>query len=162
MGMRTLLRRIERAEVILKAQSILSPDCICFPEMEQPFFGFDYEAEIAFQVKCSLHGDRFQPRVRLFKGCFPEWARDSPPRSVGNQVNECNRDVAPTEISVGSRPTQQSSTSSHIRCPYSALQSQSSRLPVPEQRRSALQNLYTRDSSPEDKDSNDRVDRAQP
>src|SRR5690348_10562765 len=66
MGMRTLLRRIERAEVILKAQSILSPDCICFPEMEQPFFGFDYEAEIAFQVKCSLHGDRFQPRVRLF------------------------------------------------------------------------------------------------
>jgi hypothetical protein len=72
-GMRTLLRRIERAEVMLKAQSILSPDCICFPEKEQPFFGFDYEAEIAFRVKCPLHGDRFQPRVHLF---IAGWRRE--------------------------------------------------------------------------------------
>ncbi len=66
MRMKTYLKRIERAEQVLKARAIFSQDCICFPEKEQPFFGFDYEAEIAFRVKCSLHGDRFQPRVRLF------------------------------------------------------------------------------------------------
>jgi hypothetical protein len=66
MGTRISLRRIERAEEALKAHAIFAPDCICFPEKEQPFFGFDYEAEIAFRVKCPLHGDRFQPRVRLF------------------------------------------------------------------------------------------------
>ena len=48
MGTRISLRRIERAEEALKAHAIFAPDCICFPEKEQPFFGFDYEAEIAF------------------------------------------------------------------------------------------------------------------
>ena len=35
MGIRTVLKRIERAEEALKAQSVYSPDCICFPENEQ-------------------------------------------------------------------------------------------------------------------------------
>ena len=73
MGKRISLRRIERAEEALKAHAIFAPDCICFPEKERPFFGFDYEAEIAFRVKCPLHGDRFQPRVHLFIAC---WRRE--------------------------------------------------------------------------------------
>jgi hypothetical protein len=38
MGIRTLLKRIEKAEEALKGKSAYSPDCICFPENEQPFF----------------------------------------------------------------------------------------------------------------------------
>ena len=73
MGKRIFLERIARAEETLMAHAIFAPDCICFPDEEQPFFGFDYEAEIAFRVKCPLHGDRFQPRVRLFIAC---WRRE--------------------------------------------------------------------------------------
>ena len=32
MGIRTLVKRIEKAEEALKTQSIFSQDCICFPE----------------------------------------------------------------------------------------------------------------------------------
>jgi hypothetical protein len=35
MGIRILLKRIEGAEEALKAHSIFSQDCICFPEKEQ-------------------------------------------------------------------------------------------------------------------------------
>jgi hypothetical protein len=34
--------------------------CICFPETEAPFFGFPIHGEVAFAVKCPLHGDRFK------------------------------------------------------------------------------------------------------
>lgn len=39
---------------------------------------------------CKAHRQWMLPVDELFHllGCFPEWARDSPPRSVGNQVNE--------------------------------------------------------------------------
>jgi hypothetical protein len=60
MGIRTVLKRIERAEEALKAQSIFSQDCICFPEKEQPFFCSAFEEPVAAQVKCLLHGDRFK------------------------------------------------------------------------------------------------------
>jgi len=36
MGVRALLKRIERTEKVFKAQSIFSPDGICFMEKEQP------------------------------------------------------------------------------------------------------------------------------
>jgi hypothetical protein len=35
MGVQALLKRIERTEKAFEAQSIFSPDCICFPEKEQ-------------------------------------------------------------------------------------------------------------------------------
>lgn len=60
MGIRTVLKRIERAEEALKAQSIFSQDCICFPEKEQPFSCSAFEEPVAAQVKCPLHGDRFK------------------------------------------------------------------------------------------------------
>jgi hypothetical protein len=49
-------------------------DCICFPENEPPFFGFPIEQEIASEVKCPLHGDRFQPMFHLY---VPKWRRDN-------------------------------------------------------------------------------------
>jgi hypothetical protein len=60
MGIRTLLMRIEQAEKALRARSIFSADCICFPENEPPFFCFPSEEEIAAKVKCPLHGNRFR------------------------------------------------------------------------------------------------------
>ncbi len=63
MGTRTLLKRIERAEEALKTRSIFSPDCICFPESEQPFFCSLSEEPIAAMVKCPLHGNRFQQPI---------------------------------------------------------------------------------------------------
>jgi len=35
------------------------PDCICFPEAEQPFFATPADRELAAQKKCRIHGDRF-------------------------------------------------------------------------------------------------------
>ena len=71
MGVRSLLKRIEKVEEAFKAQSIFSPDCICFPEKEQPFFCSSFEIPIAARVKCPLHGNRFkQPRMHLY---VPSW-----------------------------------------------------------------------------------------
>jgi len=38
MGIRTLVKRIEKAEEALKTQSIFSQDCICFPEKGAALF----------------------------------------------------------------------------------------------------------------------------
>jgi hypothetical protein len=71
---RTLLARVERVEQLAKAKTKFLPDCICWPDNEQPFFGFDIEREIAAAVKCPIHGERthliFQ---RLF---LPAWRRE--------------------------------------------------------------------------------------
>jgi hypothetical protein len=57
----------------VRDRSKSSPDCICFPEKEQPSFGFPIEGDIAFQVKCPLHGDRFQwPQFEIY---VPIWMR---------------------------------------------------------------------------------------
>jgi len=67
MGIRTLLKRIEKAEEALKAQALFSPDCICFPEKEQPFFCSAFEEPVAASVKCPLHGNRFrQPIFHIY------------------------------------------------------------------------------------------------
>jgi hypothetical protein len=39
MQSRTLLARIERAEQLTKMKMNFSPDCICWPDDEYPFFG---------------------------------------------------------------------------------------------------------------------------
>jgi hypothetical protein len=72
MGIKTVLKRIERAEQVLKTQSIFSQDCICFPEKEQPSFHWRIELEIAAMVKCPLHGDRFKPLAMFY---VAEWLR---------------------------------------------------------------------------------------
>jgi hypothetical protein len=73
MPTRTFLNRIGRAEESLKAQSLFSADCICFPEKERPSFGFPIEMEIARKVQCPLHGERFKPLFHIY---VPKWLRE--------------------------------------------------------------------------------------
>ena len=71
------LARIERAEKAVGAQSIFSPDCICFPENEQPFFSHPVEESVAARVKCPLHGERFkQPIFHIY---VSRWRREKEP-----------------------------------------------------------------------------------
>jgi hypothetical protein len=73
----TLIKRIERAEEAAKARSRFSPQCICFPEKEQPFFNWPIEQRFAAEVMCPLHGDRFKP-VGFFV-YVAKWLRDKQP-----------------------------------------------------------------------------------
>ena len=71
---RTLLARIERAEQLAKATMKFSADCICWPENELPFFGFDIEREIATRLECPVHGKRsFWCVFHLY---IPKWHRE--------------------------------------------------------------------------------------
>jgi hypothetical protein len=73
----TLTARVERVEQAAMAHPILSADCICFPEDEQPFFCSVSEEAIAATVKCPLHGERFvQPIFHIY---VPQWRRESEP-----------------------------------------------------------------------------------
>jgi hypothetical protein len=71
---RSLQKRLERAEQIAKTKGRVAPDCICFPANEPPFFGYPIEQQIAAQVKCPLHRERFKP---LFYIYVPGWRRES-------------------------------------------------------------------------------------
>jgi len=73
MSNRSVLKRIKQAEAVLKAQSSSSQDCVCFPEKERPFFGFPIEMEIASEVKCPTHGDRFKSLFHLY---VAKWLRE--------------------------------------------------------------------------------------
>jgi len=86
MGIRTLLKRIEKAEKALKAQSIFSPDCICFPEKEKPFFCKPHEEKIAAKVKCPLHGERFKQPI--FHVYVSKWLRDAQPSHLWSAHSE--------------------------------------------------------------------------
>jgi hypothetical protein len=81
MPQRSLQLRIERLERqfnnSLIALGKLSPDCICFPDHEQPGLSFPILGDVAFRVKCPLHGDRFVwPRPYLY---VPKWLREKEP-----------------------------------------------------------------------------------
>ncbi len=77
MHSRTLLARIERAEQLTKMKTKFSPDCICWPENEYPFFGFDIEREIAARVECPVHSKRSFWRV--YHLYIPKWLREKEP-----------------------------------------------------------------------------------
>jgi hypothetical protein len=66
MTTRAQLRRVERAEQAAKTQLRLSSDCLRFPDVEQPEFRWQVEAEIAASVLCPLHGSRFRIVVTRF------------------------------------------------------------------------------------------------
>jgi hypothetical protein len=77
MNTRTLLNRVTKAEQAAKTLSKFSPDCICFPEVEPPFFCDPCEEEIAAGVKCPTHGGRFkQPIFHIY---VAKWRRESEP-----------------------------------------------------------------------------------
>jgi hypothetical protein len=59
----TIGKRLERAEAALRTKGLGQPltNCICFPDAgSSPFFLYSGIRELAFRVKCSLHGDRFR------------------------------------------------------------------------------------------------------
>ena len=72
MRTRTLLRRIEQAELASKSKWSCPPDCICFPENEPPSFHWLVEREIAAKLECPLHGQRFKPVAMTY---VAEWLR---------------------------------------------------------------------------------------
>ena len=81
--MRTIARRIEQAEERLKSKFLFPPDCICFPDKEPPFFCEPFEEEMAAQVKCPLHGERFKrPQFFMYAS---SWLRAKEP---ARKVNE--------------------------------------------------------------------------
>ena len=76
MHQRNLMARIENAERAADATlgQTFSGGCICFPKNEPPFFGFPIEEQIAAEVKCPLHGDRFKtPRFHIY---VAKWLRE--------------------------------------------------------------------------------------
>jgi len=81
MSTRSMKRRIEKlaslAREIAAAQSKYSEDCICFPDAseEQPRFCYHVMEDIAWRLKCPLHGNRFK---LFFRRLFlPDWHRDA-------------------------------------------------------------------------------------
>jgi hypothetical protein len=74
MGAQALRRRLDKIEQMQKGRSVFSPECSCFPEQEQPVVGFPIELEIAFRVKCPVHGKRFMyPRFFVY---VSQWLRE--------------------------------------------------------------------------------------
>jgi hypothetical protein len=99
MGIRSVLKRIERAEAALEAQSVFSEDCICFPEKEQPFFCSAFEEPVAAQVKCPLHRDRFrQQPLHIY---VADWRAEKEParrRCLSAQYRKAWEATFPSEL----------------------------------------------------------------
>jgi hypothetical protein len=72
MRTRTLVARIERAEQAAKAQSKVSPECICFPENEKPSFVFPVLEDMAIRLLCPTPQPTSWLRPFLVGG-FPFW-----------------------------------------------------------------------------------------
>jgi hypothetical protein len=70
----TIGKRLERAEAALRKKGLGQPltNCTCFPNnAKSPFFLYPGIRELAFRLKCSLHGDRFQPASAEIPGDDP-------------------------------------------------------------------------------------------
>lgn len=89
--MRQLKRLVTRLEKKLSENagqktSHFHPDCTCFPSDEQPIFSFHVEVEVARNLKCPIHGERFKPNLfviykagwRRFQEFEDDWADHSP------------------------------------------------------------------------------------
>jgi len=81
----TLVNRIVRAEEAAKARSS-SPQCICFPEKEQPFFNWPVEQRFAAEVMCHLHCERF--RSVGFFVYVAKWLREKQPSLLQTHYSE--------------------------------------------------------------------------
>ena len=72
-----LRKRVERAEEAVRLLLRVSPECICFPDQEQPTFYWRVEWEIAARLKCPVHGDRF--RLVPFRWFYvADWILEKP------------------------------------------------------------------------------------
>ena|SRR5436190_1421453 len=80
--LKTLIKRIEIAERAAVGRLKFAEDCICFLAKEPPVFFSDEQQEAAYQVKCPLHGDRFQKYYPLFR---PPWRWEREARAWKNR-----------------------------------------------------------------------------
>lgn len=85
---RNLTARIENAEKVADAKlgQTFSGRCICFPKNEQPFFGLPVEEQIAAEVKCPLHGERFESKP--FHVYVSKWLREKQPKLLWSRHSE--------------------------------------------------------------------------
>jgi len=72
--MPSIKNRLARLEQMAISRGAFDPNCICFPENEQPFVGSQVELDIAAQVMCPLHGERFKNKVVPLY--VSKWLRD--------------------------------------------------------------------------------------
>src|SRR5579859_694940 len=84
MGTRKFLHHLAQAEKALQDYSIFSPDCICFPPNEPPFFCFPIEEAVAGEVKCPLHGERFKHRFHIYVG---KWYREKSAKILRDRLS---------------------------------------------------------------------------
>jgi hypothetical protein len=104
------------AEEAAKTRLRFSPECLCFPDDEQPEFRWQVEAEIAARVLCRLHGLRFKVVLTRFlyraaRFCRFDMEAGCPHRSVQYQravgvgfdpnLWPANEEVAPGADSLG-------------------------------------------------------------
>jgi len=80
-----LIRRIERAEQTVKVKTKFAPACICFPEGEDPMFHWEIEVELAANVKCPLHGNRFTPKFLVY---VSKWLREKREHLMATRKSE--------------------------------------------------------------------------
>jgi len=75
--MASQLKRVEHLEELFRRSSLSrqSPDCICFPEKEQPRFLYAPVYCIAAAVRCPIHGYRF-PYPLTIPFFIADWQRE--------------------------------------------------------------------------------------
>jgi hypothetical protein len=88
MHQRNLMARIENAERVADATlgQTFSGGCICFPKNEPPEFGDAGDEQIAAELKCPLHGERFKPRT--FHIYMAKWLREKLPKLLWSRHSE--------------------------------------------------------------------------
>ena len=78
MSVAGLLKRAKKLEKQVRknavACGIFPAECICFPANESGGFAFPLLQQIAFEVKCPQHGDRFAPTMHIY---VPKWLRET-------------------------------------------------------------------------------------
>ncbi len=79
MSAKNLMKRIKKVEKAAQNRDQFSCDCTCFPKNEQPRFVFPVMQQVAFNCKCRVHGDTFQPRGVIYTS---KWERDKQSQGV--------------------------------------------------------------------------------
>jgi hypothetical protein len=110
MQSRNLMARIENAEKVADAKlgQTFSGSCICFPKNEQPCFAWPIEEQIAAQLKCPLHGERFKPPQ--FFVYVAKWLREKLPGFLWSRHSEQYRKAWFASFPSGSWPAKENET----------------------------------------------------
>jgi hypothetical protein len=98
--MRNLIRRTEKLEQRMQQRARVPSksdlQCICYPNFKPPEVRFPILFEIAFMVKCSLHGDRFNRDSCVKQFYQAKWLYDTIEQLIYNPPSHfpCSRSMA--------------------------------------------------------------------